>query len=120
MDKKIVARIRRSVRVRRRLYYSKYPRLVVHRTSRHIYAQVISKDKLNVFSAASTLEKNIVAQLQSKITSNKLAAAIVGKIIAERTIRQGIKIVSFDRSGFKYHGRIQCLAEAARCSGLQF
>jgi len=93
-------------------------RLVVHRTSRHIYAQIISSKKSKVLVFASTLEKNISSGL--KYTGNKKAAEIVGKIIAERALSKGISNVSFDRSGFKYHGRIKELAKSAREFGLKF
>ena len=98
MDKKS-ARIRRATRARRKLQELGATRLVVHRTPRHIYAQVIA---------------------QLKYTGNKDAAAAVGKAVAERALEKGIKDVSFDRSGFQYHGRVQALADAAREAGLQF
>ena len=104
MDKKS-ARIRRATRARRKLQELGATRLVVHRTPRHIYAQV-------------TVEKAIAEQL--KYTGNKDAAAAVGKAVAERALEKGIKDVSFDRSGFQYHGRVQALADAAREAGLQF
>ncbi len=93
-------------------------RLVVHRTPRHIYAQVIAPNGSEVLVAASTVEKAIAEQL--KYTGNKDAAAAVGKAVAERALEKGIKDVSFDRSGFQYHGRVQALADAAREAGLQF
>ena len=108
MDKKS-ARIRRATRARRKLQELGATRLVVHRTPRHIYAQVIAPNGSEVLVAASTVEKAIAEQL--KYTGNKDAAAAVGK---------GIKDVSFDRSGFQYHGRVQALADAAREAGLQF
>ncbi|URJ32676.1 50S ribosomal protein L18 [Blochmannia endosymbiont of Camponotus sp.] len=112
------ARIKRAMRTRKKLYKLDAIRLVVHRTCRHIYAQIISKDNSNVLVAASTTEKLISSQLT--VTSNKKAAAIVGKIIAERAIKKGIINVSFDRSGFKYHGRVKTLADCARQTGLSF
>lgn len=118
MDKK-AARIRRATRARRKLQELGATRLVVHRTPRHIYAQVIAPNGSEVLVAASTVEKAIVEQLQG--TGNKdAAAAAVGKTIAERALEKGIKDVSFDRSGFQYHGRVQALADAAREAGLQF
>lgn len=117
MNKKI-ARIRRATRNREKMRNLNATRLVVHRTLRHIYAQVISSDTAQVLAYASTVEKCISAQLRN--TSNKNAAAVIGKIIAERSLVKGIQQVSFDRSGFKYHGRIKTLAEAARNTGLQF
>ncbi|WP_159714554.1 50S ribosomal protein L18 [Blochmannia endosymbiont of Camponotus nipponensis] len=112
------ARIRRALKTRKNLYKLGAIRLVVHRTGQHIYAQIISKDNSDVLVTASTMEKFISSQL--KATSNKKAAAIVGKIIAERAIKKGIVNVSFDRSGFKYHGRVQTLADCARQTGLIF
>lgn len=117
MDKK-AARIRRATRTRRKLQELGVTRLVVHRTLRHIYAQVIAPTSSEVLVAASTAEKVIAEQLKS--TGNKNAAAAVGKAIAERALEKGIKAVSFDRSGFQYHGRVQALADAARETGLQF
>ncbi|MGP1958652.1 MAG: 50S ribosomal protein L18 [Arsenophonus sp. NC-CH8-MAG3] len=117
MDKKI-ARIRRASRARHKLHELDATRLVVHRTHRHIYAQVIALKGSETLVVASTTEKAINEQL--KYTGNKEAAAVVGKLIAERALEKGIKEVSFDRSGFQYHGRVQALAEAARQAGLQF
>lgn len=112
------ARIKRSMKTRKKLYTLDAIRLVVHRTYRHIYAQIISQDNSNVLVAASTTEKLISNQLIT--TGNKKAAAVVGKIIAERAIKKGITNVSFDRSGFKYHGRVKALADCARQTGLSF
>lgn len=117
MDKKL-ARIRRATRARHILREKGATRLVVHRTPRHIYAQVIAPNGSEVLAAASTVEKVISEQVQ--YTGNKDAAAVVGKAIAERALAKGIEKVSFDRSGFKYHGRVQTLADAAREAGLQF
>ena len=117
MDKK-AARIRRATRARRKLQQLGATRLVVHRTPRHIYAQVIAPNGSETLVAASTTEKAIIEQLKN--TGNKEAAAVVGKIVAERALEKGIKSVSFDRSGFQYHGRVQALADAAREAGLQF
>ncbi|HGM9945059.1 TPA: 50S ribosomal protein L18 [Proteus mirabilis] len=117
MDKK-AARIRRATRARRKLQELGATRLVVHRTPRHIYAQVIAPNGSETLVAASTTEKAIIEQLKN--TGNKEAAAVVGKIVAERALEKGIKSVSFDRSGFQYHGRVQTLADAAREAGLQF
>ncbi len=117
MDKK-AARIRRAIRARRKLQELGATRLVVHRTPRHIYAQVIAPNGSETLVAASTTEKAIIEQLKN--TGNKEAAAVVGKIVAERALEKGIKSVSFDRSGFQYHGRVQALADAAREAGLQF
>lgn len=117
MDKK-AARIRRATRTRRKLQQLGVSRLVVYRTPRHIYAQVISSNGSEVLVYASTVEKVISENLKG--TGNKEAAFFVGKTIADRAKEKGIKHVSFDRSGFKYHGRVQALADAAREAGLQF
>ncbi|WP_343189394.1 50S ribosomal protein L18 [Buchnera aphidicola] len=111
-------RIRRACKVRLNLKKSNKVRLLVHRTSRHIYAQIILPKSFFVLVCASTLEKNIIKNL--KYTGNKEAAILIGKIIAIRSLEKGIKEVSFDRSGFKYHGRIKVLAESARKHGLHF
>ncbi|MBY5994288.1 50S ribosomal protein L18 [Ferrimonas balearica] len=116
MDKK-AARLRRATRVRKQIQEMGATRLVVHRTPRHIYAQVITADA-NVVVAASTVEKAIKEQLKG--TGNTDAAKAVGKAVAERALEKGIKAVSFDRSGFQYHGRVAALADAAREAGLQF
>ncbi|MFP3014255.1 MAG: 50S ribosomal protein L18 [Arsenophonus sp.] len=117
MDKKI-ARIRRATRLRRKLHELGVTRLVVHRTSRHIYAQVIAPNGFETLVVASTIEKTINKQV--KYTGNKEAAEVVGKLIAERALEKGIKEVALDRSGFKYHGRVMALANAARDGGLKF
>lgn len=117
MDKK-AARIRRATRARRKIQELGATRLVVHRTPRHIYAQVIAPNGSETLVAASTIEKAINEQV--KFTGNKDAAAAVGKLIAERALEKGITVVAFDRSGFQYHGRVQALADAAREAGLQF
>lgn len=121
MDKKS-ARIRRATRTRYNLRKLGVIRLVVHRTSRHIYAQIISSDYgSKVLVCSSTVEKFVKDQLQGLIgTGNKNAAAIVGKTITERALKKNIKNISFDRSGFKYHGRVKSLADAARKAGLEF
>ena len=113
MDKKS-ARIRRAARARHMMREQGVTRLVIHRTPRHIYAQVIAPNGSEVLAAASTVEKAIREQV------NKDAAAVVGKLVAERALAKGVKDVAFDRSGFKYHGRVQTLADAAREAGLQF
>ena len=91
-------------------------RLTVHRTPRHMYAQVISPAGDQVLATASTLEKD----LRSGATGNVDAATRVGALIAERAKAAGVSKVAFDRSGFKYHGRVKALAEAAREGGLEF
>ena len=117
MDKKS-ARIRRAARSRYMMREQGVTRLVVHRTPRHIYAQVIAPNGSEVLAAASTVEKAISEQV--KYTGNRDAAAVVGKLVAERALAKGIQDVAFDRSGFKYHGGVQSLADAAREAGLQF
>ena len=90
----------------------------MHRTARHIYAQVISADSNNVVASASTLQKDIAAEI--KYTGNVDAASVIGKAIAEKSKSAGITKVAFDRSGFKFHGRVKALADAARENGLDF
>ncbi|VFP78643.1 50S ribosomal protein L18 [Candidatus Erwinia haradaeae] len=115
MDKKS-SRLRRATRVRCKLKALGAIRLVVHRTPHHIYAQIITPSGSDVLVSASTVEKVIRDNLM--YTGNKKAAENVGKIIAERALEKGITRVSFDRSGFQYHGRIQVLADSARSAGL--
>lgn len=114
---KNVQRLRRAVRTRAKIRELKTLRLSVHRTSQHIYAQIFDVDS-KVLAAASTLQKDLRADLKG--TGNVTAAAAVGKAIAEKAKAAGIKQVAFDRSGFKYHGRIKALADAARENGLEF
>ncbi|OIN05505.1 50S ribosomal protein L18 [Oceanisphaera psychrotolerans] len=117
MDKK-AARIRRATKARKKMLELGATRLVVHRTPRHIYAQVIAPNSSAVLASASTVEKSVREQV--KYTGNIDAATAVGKAIAERALEKGVTIVAFDRSGFQYHGRIAALATAAREAGLQF
>ncbi|MFI4819105.1 MAG: 50S ribosomal protein L18 [Enterobacterales bacterium] len=117
MKKKII-RLKRSKKTRCKIKSLCSLRLTIHRTSKHIYAQIISSNNSEVLISASTLEKNIKNKL--KQTGNKYAATKIGKIIAKRSINKNIKKVSFDRSGFKYHGRIKSLAKSARKYGLNF
>ncbi|MBA3580956.1 MAG: 50S ribosomal protein L18 [Gammaproteobacteria bacterium] len=116
MDKK-TSRIRRSLRTRSKIRQLGVARLSVHRTPRHIYAQIISADS-RVLAAASTLQADVRSGLKS--TGNVEAAKAVGKFIAERAKAAGINTVAFDRSGFLYHGRIKALADSARENGLVF
>jgi len=118
MDIKKAARLRRARKARAHIRRLGRPRLTVHRSGRHIYAQVISAEGGTVLAAASTLQRDLAANLKSK--SNKDAAAAVGKAVAEKAVAAGVKDVSFDRSGFRYHGRIKVLADAAREVGLNF
>lgn len=92
-------------------------RLTVHRTNKHMYAQIIDDVKAETLVASSTLSE---AAKDLKSGANKEAAALVGKLIAEKALKKGITEVAFDRSGFLYHGRIKMLAEAAREHGLKF
>ena len=117
MDKK-TARLRRTKKARAHIRGLEAYRLCVHRTPRHIYAQVISGNDNKVVATASTLQKDVAAGL--KFTGNIDAAAAVGKAIADKTKSAGITTVAFDRSGFKYHGRVKALADAARENGLEF
>ncbi|WP_343192395.1 50S ribosomal protein L18 [Buchnera aphidicola (Formosaphis micheliae)] len=115
---KKIARLRRAYKTRMKLKKLGAIRLVVHRTARHIYAQIISSIDAKTIVCASTLEKNVKKNLV--YTGNKVGASEIGKLIAERALSKGIKEVSFDRSGFKYHGRIKNLANSAREFGLYF
>ena len=117
MDKKS-SRIRRSKRARGKMRELRVTRLCVHRTPRHIYAQIIAPQGDTVLASASTVEKDMRGG--DVYTGNVEAAALVGKMIAERAREKGVESVAFDRSGFKYHGRIKALADAAREAGLQF
>ena len=118
MDIKKAARLRRARKARAHIRRLGRPRLSVHRSGRHIYAQVISAEGGTVIASASTLQKDVGEGLKSK--SNKEAAAAVGKAVAEKAVAAGVKEVAFDRSGFRYHGRIKVLADAAREVGLNF
>lgn len=117
MDKK-VSRIRRSKKTRAKIRELAVNRLCIHRTPCHIYAQVINAEGNKVMAVASTLDKAVRANIKNG--GNVEAAIAVGKAIAERSKAAGIEIVAFDRSGFRYHGRIKALADAAREAGLQF
>jgi large subunit ribosomal protein L18 len=117
MDKK-QARIRRATRTRAKIRDLGVHRLCVHRTPQHIYAQVISPDGATVLASASTLEKALRASIEGH-SGNVAAAQLVGRTIAERAKAAGVETVAFDRSGFRYHGRVKALADAARESGLQ-
>jgi large subunit ribosomal protein L18 len=116
MSAKNEARLRRARRARTRMRTQGANRLSVHRTPRHIYAQVLAPAGDRVLASASTLD----AELRKGKTGNIEAAAAVGKLVAERAKEAGIERVAFDRSGYKYHGRVKALADAARESGLEF
>ena len=111
-------RLRRARKTRARIAELKVARLCVHRTNSHIYAQVIDATGNVVLASASSLESAVRADLSNG--GNTAAAAVVGKNIAEKAKAAGINQVAFDRSGFKYHGRIKALADAARENGLVF
>ena len=111
-------RLRRAKKTRMKIRELEAVRLSVHRTPKHIYAQVISTDGSSVLVSASTLD--VLIKKKVKSTGNVDAAKLVGTLIAERAKKAGIEMVAFDRSGYNYHGRIKALAEAAREGGLQF
>src|SRR5690554_1251547 len=116
MNVKKESRLRRATRTRLKIRELDVHRLCVTRTPRHIYAQITTADGSQVLASASTLDK----ELREGATGNAEAATKVGKLIAERAKSAGISQVAFDRSGFKYHGRIKALADAARENGLEF
>ena len=118
MASKKDSRLRRAKKTRINISDQGAHRLTVHRTSRHIYAQVISPEGNKVVASASTLQKTVTDGLKN--TGNVEAAAQIGKAIAEKSAEAGVKKVAFDRSGFKYHGRIKALADSARENGLEF
>ena len=117
MDKKS-SRLRRALKARSRIKKAAVNRLTIHRTAHHIYAQVISADGEKTLVSASTVQADIKASVKN--TSNIEAAVEVGKAIAKKAIDAGVSEVAFDRSGFKYHGRVKALADAAREVGLKF
>jgi large subunit ribosomal protein L18 len=117
IDKK-TARLRRAGQTRRKVHQQKAVRLTVHRTNCHIYAQIFSAEGDKVLASASTAEKDMRSRVPSG--GNKAAATVVGQRIAERAKQLGIHQVAFDRAGYKYHGRIKALADAARQGGLKF
>lgn len=117
MQKKI-ARLRRAKSTRAHIRELGVPRLSVLRTGQHVYAQVFSADGSKVLAAASTTQADVREGLKS--AKNTEAAARVGRAIAEKARAAGIETVAFDRSGYRYHGRIKALADAAREGGLQF
>lgn len=108
------ARVRRSLKARA----ASRPRLSVHRSSKHIYAQVIDDAAGRTLASASTLEKDLKGSL--KTGADKAAAAAIGKLVAERAVQAGVTEVVFDRGGYLFHGRVKALADAAREGGLSF
>jgi large subunit ribosomal protein L18 len=114
-----IRRLRRQRRVRNRLFGTpERPRLAVFRSSKHIYAQVINDQTATTLVSASTMDPEIKGQL--KYGGNKAAAEVVGRLVAERARKAGIDKICFDRRSYKYHGRVEALAQAARAAGLQF
>ena len=118
MDKK-AARMRRARQTRLKITELGVNRLAVHRTNSHIYASVVSGDGTKVLASASTVEAEVRKELSGK-GGNAAAAAMVGKRVAEKAKAVGVETVAFDRAGFRYHGRVKALAEAAREAGLKF
>ncbi|MCU7958862.1 MAG: 50S ribosomal protein L18 [gamma proteobacterium symbiont of Bathyaustriella thionipta] len=118
MNKKMT-RMRRAMRTRHKIRDLGSTRLCIYRTSQHIYAQIISADGGHVLASASTLDGDVKTQLDGH-SGNATAASMVGKVIAEKAKSAGIDSVAFDRSGFRYHGRVKALADAARENGLSF
>lgn len=116
MSEKKETRLRRARKARLKMRELETVRLSVYRSSQHIYAQVISADGAKVLASASTLDK----ELRDSATGNVDAAKKVGQLVAERAKAAGVTQVAFDRSGFKYHGRVKALADAAREGGLEF
>ena len=114
-------RVRRSRQTRARIAVQRVARLSVYRTNLHIYASVISDDGQKVLASASTVEKDVRAELGAAGKGGNVnAATLVGKRIAEKAKAAGVERVAFDRAGFRYHGRVKALADAAREAGLQF
>ncbi len=117
LDKK-QSRLRRARRARAKIRELKANRLTIHRTPRHIYAQIISGEEGKVVASASTVEAEVRKGIKNG--GNVEAAAIIGARIAEKAKAAGVDSVAFDRSGFRYHGRVKALADAAREAGLKF
>jgi large subunit ribosomal protein L18 len=120
MDKK-QSRLRRATQTRAKIAELKVTRLSVHRTNLHIYANIIGPDA-KILASASTVEAEVKTMLAANSGNggNAAAATLIGKRVAEKALKAGITEVAFDRSGFRYHGRIKALAEAAREAGLKF
>ena len=117
MDKK-TSRLRRAKKARAHIRKLGANRLCIYRTPRHIYAQVIAPNGSEIIASASTVEKAVKGD--AKTTGNVDAAKLIGKLIAERAQAKGVTEVAFDRAGFKFHGRVKALADAARENGLKF
>lgn len=116
MNVKKKSRLRRAKRARAKISELRVNRLCVYRSPRHIYAQIISATGSEILASASTVEK----ENRASATGNITAAETVGKLIAERAKAAGVEQVAFDRSGYRYHGRVKALADAAREGGLKF
>jgi large subunit ribosomal protein L18 len=118
MNAKDIARVRRARQTRIRIRENGAVRLTVHRSNEHIYAQITSPTGDKVLASASSLEKEVRGQLKNG--GNRKAAELVGQRIAAKAKEKGIEKVAFDRAGYRYHGRVKALAEAARGGGLKF
>ena len=118
MNAKNIARLRRARQTRIRIRENGAVRLTVHRSNEHIYAQITSPGGEKVLATASSVEKEVRGQLKSG--SNRKAAELVGQRIAAKAKEKGIDTVAFDRAGYRYHGRVKALADAARSGGLKF
>ncbi|MEM7196337.1 MAG: 50S ribosomal protein L18 [Pseudomonadota bacterium] len=118
MKDKKSSRLRRARKSRGKISRLETLRLSVHRTPRHFYAQVFDLTGEKVLASASTLDADVKSEAKS--TGNCDAASVVGKVLAERAKTAGVESVAFDRSGFRYHGRVKAFADAARENGLQF
>jgi large subunit ribosomal protein L18 len=118
MSDKRFARLRRARQTRIRIRENGAARLTVHRSNEHIYAQITTPEGDKVLAAASSVEKDVRGQL--KHGSTRKAAELVGQRIAAKAKEKGIESVAFDRAGYRYHGRIKALADAARSGGLKF
>jgi large subunit ribosomal protein L18 len=118
MSQKNDSRLRRARQTRIRIRNNGAVRLTVHRTNTHIYAQLTSPDGDKVLASASSLEKEVRAKLKNG--GNAKAAELIGQRIAEKAKAKGIEKVAFDRAGYRYHGRVKALADAARAGGLKF
>ncbi|HOX07679.1 MAG TPA: 50S ribosomal protein L18 [Planctomycetota bacterium] len=117
----LIGRAKRHLRVRKRVFGTgQRPRLCVFRSNTHIFAQIIDDQRGHTLVAAGSLSKELRDGLGTKKGRGKQAAALVGKLIAERALAQQVKDVVFDRGGYKYHGRVKELADAARKAGLKF
>ena len=118
MSEKNIARLRRARQTRLKIREVGAVRLTVHRTNGHIYAQITSPAGDKVLVSASSLEKELRSQIKNG--GNRNAAVLIGQRIAQKAKEKGIEAVAFDRAGYRYHGRVKALAEAARAGGLKF